>query len=427
MAGTVTLRDGRTVATVTDAVTTMTLDYRVGAVAEMRIGMVDRDGVLVDRGILQSGTQLAFDGEKFEVAAVDTQYVADGLLAEFGARSGLGRRLRNMMGPETTGNVTPGHWISQKVAKAGGRAVVEAGARRRTIVQKRDESVLDVIAALAGDTSTEWVEVGGVVFVGTGWWALQGGTGLPMWPLSVGRTADTAVTALATRSSTDDRTEAASASVEVPHSVGARWRPWHRVTLSGAAGQDNGVWLIQDVTFGVDESSTVTATLTRPRKSSPTKGSTGTAPSGTGGLPPSGSTAFRDAPRPAGWSGRSVAQIVATYRANATTGVGAGIINACLFTAQEVAGYPHIGLDPNHLWPSLPSARRHTNKVVPPGAILMYTSGRRGHATVYLGGGLCLSTDMDAAGTYAAGRWSIGPADKVPSSFGCTYVGWYSP
>lgn len=273
----VVLSDGRQIAAVTDAITTVSMDYRVGSVAEMQVGLVDADGSLIDRGLLEAGTTLHYFGETFQVAATDLDYRGEAIVAVYSARSRLARRLRNTMGPKTTKGQTPAQWITRKVKDAGGTAVVESGAKRLAIHQKRSESVLDVIANLASDTGTEWCEFAGTVYCGTGWWAYQGRTGLPTWPVSFGRAARTDVTQLSTRSSVDDRLEAASASISVPYSVGSEWRPWHRVKLTGASKNDNGTWLIQDVSFDLHDSSTVNATLYRPLKSSPKNGSTSTA------------------------------------------------------------------------------------------------------------------------------------------------------
>lgn len=270
----VVLNNGKGIAEVTDAITTVSMDYRVGSVAEMQVGLVDVDGSLVERGLLEAGTTLSWYGEIFEVAATDLDYRGEAIVVVHSARSRLARRLRNQTAPSTTKNRTPAEWITARVKKAGGTAVVQTGAKRQVITQKRGESTLDMVANLASDTGTEWTEFGGRLFCGTGWWALQGNTNLPTWPVSYGRGARTGVTQLSTRSSLDDRSEAASAAIEVPYSVGYRWRPWHRVDLTGASRNDNGIWLVQDVTFDMHDSATVVATLYRPLKSSPQNGST---------------------------------------------------------------------------------------------------------------------------------------------------------
>lgn len=272
--GDVILADGRLLVDVSDAVTTMAVDYQVGAVSELQVGLADVDGKLIERGLLAAGTTLFYDGHAFEVSAVDLDYRGEAIVAAYAARSRLARRLRNRMGPSTTKGQTPAQWITQRVKAAGGKAVVQPGAKARAIHQKRNESVLDVISSLASDTGVEWCEVGNRLFCGTGWWALQGSTGLPVWPVSYSGKARTDVLSLSTRSSLDDRQEAASASVDVPLSVGFQWRPWHRVQLSGASKADNGIWLVQGVNFDLHEAATVSATLYRPLKSAPKKGST---------------------------------------------------------------------------------------------------------------------------------------------------------
>ncbi len=421
--GDVILADGRLLVDVSDAVTTMAVDYQVGAVSELQVGLADVDGKLIERGLLAAGTTLFYDGHAFEVSAVDLDYRGEAIVAAYAARSRLARRLRNRMGPSTTKGQTPAQWITQRVKAAGGKAVVQPGAKARAIHQKRNESVLDVISSLASDTGVEWCEVGNRLFCGTGWWALQGSTGLPVWPVSYSGKARTDVLSLSTRSSLDDRQEAASASVDVPMSVGFQWRPWHRVQLSGASKADNGIWLVQGVNFDLHEAATVSASLYRPLKSAPKKGST--SDDTTGGLTSDEDSTYTDAKRPDGWSGRSVAKIVALHKAN-PNGLNHTILNGCLWYAQEAAGYAHVGANPHVLWTMLATARRHTNRHVVPGAVLMYRTSRVGHATVYLGGGMVLGTDMDSNGNYVAGKWSIAPADACERNFG-TLLGWYEP
>ena len=100
---------------------------------------------------------------------------------------------------------------------------------------------------------------------------------------------------------------------------------------------------------------------------------------------------------------------------------GSPAATARLLLAHEGDGYPHIGRNPHVLWTMLPTSKRHANRNVVPGAVLLFRNSRVGHAVVYLGGGLSLSTDYPTTG-----KWSIGPADEIERSFG-TLLGWYSP
>lgn len=436
----VQLSSGLYVVDLDDAIGGATFDFRTGAVSEFSFPAVDRDGRLSRRGLLREGVNLTWNGTPWQIVAIDRDYRGGDIWLTYTARSRLARRLRNMTGDRTAEKQTPQAWITSRVKRAGGVAVVQPGAGRVRIVQKRNQSVLDVIAALASDTGVEWVEFDGTFYVGTPWWAFQGKTGLPTWKASAdgsGPLIDVgnalSVTALSSRSSLDDRQNAAEASMTVEAARGRLVRPWHRVDITRADDADRGIWLVRDVQFA-EGAESASLSLIRPLKSSPKSGSSGsTNPSGPNagggedaGTPIKGST-FSDANRPPGWRGRSVDTILSIYRQNRYRGLGNGIYNSCLFTSQEIAGYPHIGASPNVLWPALPSSKKHESRAVVPGAVMIYTGGTYGHAVVYLGGGRVLSTDADENGNYARGVWSICPADKIGPSFGQTYVGWYEP
>lgn len=260
---TVLLADGRNLADITELISAPQLDYRVGQVSEMTIPAVDPGNVSFPT-LLKAGAKLTYDGAVWDVAAVERDYRGEGVVLSFTARSQLARRLRLRTGPDSGGKITPADWITQKVREEGGRALVQPGATRRKIVQKREESVLDVIGNLSGEMATEWVEWGNRLFVGTGWWALQGNPGLPTWPLGI-RSED--CLGFQSRSSLDDKTQAATANVTLPYAYGIKVRPWHRMQIKGASSDDNGIWLVQDVSYTLHKSSTATVTLYRPLKS----------------------------------------------------------------------------------------------------------------------------------------------------------------
>ena len=431
LASGVVLANDLTLADISDTIGGLSFDYRVGAVAEFNFPAVDVDRALSKRGLLREDATLRFEGARFQVAAVERDYRGDDVWLTFTARSQLARRLRNMTGRSVDKNITPQQWITSRVKKAGGTALVEPGAKRRTIVQKRGESVLDVIANLASETEVEWVEFDNRVYVGTPWWAFQGGTGLPIWNVNVTGVAPSLTplefAAFSSRSSLDDRGQAAEASLSVlADASGRRLRPWHLVNIGRATSQDNGLWLVDSVGFS-DDSPTVDVGLSRPLKSRPKNGSNGTGGQGAG-QPIKGSS-YSDVARPAGWRGRSVDTILSIYRNNRGGLGGHQIYNGCLWYAQEVAGYAHEnGNQPNpeSLWAALAPGRKHASREVVPGAVLLYDNSNIGHATVYLGGGRVLSTDMNEQGGFSQGQWSIGPADAAERTFG-TLLGWYSP
>lgn len=431
----ITLSDGLRLADIDDTFGAVTWDFGVGKVAEFTVPAVDIGGRLSQRRLLREGVTLRFDSQPWMIAACERDYRGEDIWLNWTARSRLARRLRNMTGPDSTKGVTPAGWIVPRVKKAGGVALVEPGAKRRHIVQKRNQSVLAVIESLASDTGVEWVEFDGQVFVGTPWWAFQGHTGLPTWEAavtgqpSVLASRALAVAGLQTRSSQDDRGQAATASMTVEPRDGVKVRPWHRINITGADADDNGLWLVTNNNFD-NKGPQASLSLQRPLKTHPKKGSQGS-PGGTDDgssgetLTPVAGSSYTDAQRPANWSGRSVDAILSMYRAH-RGGLGPAIVNGCLWYAQEVAGYSHVGQNPHVLWVMLATSKRHTSRTVVPGAVMLYRNSHVGHATVYLGGGQVLSTDMNEAGAFASGQWSIGPADAAERSFG-SLLGWYSP
>lgn len=272
--GAITLADGSTAADLGSAVTAVSANWSVGTVAELRVDIADKGRVLQGHSLLALGTELAWNGGGWQVGAVDRTYAGWGIAASVACRSSLAKALRlSADKTRTDKNVTPQSWIQRRVAELGGVAVVQPGSSKRSIVQKRGQSVLDVITALASTMETDWVEVDGTIYVGTPWWAFEGGTGLPMWPVSWLSAAETDATALSGTVSADDATNGASASLTLPYSQAEGIRPWHRIQLSGAGDPLDGIWLVGDVTLDVGTQSPVSLSLTRPLQSAPKKGS----------------------------------------------------------------------------------------------------------------------------------------------------------
>lgn len=284
----ITLSNGLSLADIGDVFGAVTWDFGEGKVSEFSVPAVDLDGVLSKRGLLKAGVTLTYQGERWEVAAVERDYKGADTWLTFTARSQLARRLRTMTGPDKAVDVTPATWITSRVKKAGGVALVEPGAKRRTVVQKRSQSVLAVIEALASDTGVSWVEFDGRVFVGTPWWAFQGRTNLPVWQASArgvdmlgSRVLD--AVGFNARSSLDDRKDAQTADLLVTAKSGVGLRPWHRVEVVHADEQDRGLWLVSNVAFAEGDPG-AKVSLTRPLKSSPKKGSQGATPTDPAGI-----------------------------------------------------------------------------------------------------------------------------------------------
>lgn len=393
------LSNGMRLSEITDAVGVISINYQAGAVAELTIKAVDVGRVLSRGDLLREGTSLTYDGSVWQIAAVERDYLGGDIWLTFTARSRLARRLRNMTGPDKATDVTPAQWITSKVKKAGGTALVETGARRRTIAQKRNESVLDVIGSLASDTGVEWVEFGNKVFVGTPWWAFQGNTNLPTWnAFADGTVPDLSgleVLGVNSRSSLDDRTNGAEASITVTAQGGSLVRPWHRVNLGRADRADNGIWLVRDVSFDTSGGA-ASISLQRPLKSSPKKGSQGTGAAGTGALSELDGDWIQGADKVWPHCTRTPRQYVAW--AQSQLGPSSYGNGRCLaWVSVAVSGTEgRGGLYARYVWERAPaSAVKAPGDTSPPiGAIVVWsapTGGGAGHIGISIGGGKMIS------------------------------------
>lgn len=403
----VQLSSGLYVVDLDDAIGGATFDFRTGAVSEFSFPAVDRDGRLSRRGLLREGVNLTWNGTPWQIVAIDRDYRGADIWLTYTARSRLARRLRNMAGDRTAEKQTPQAWITSRVKRAGGVAVVQPGAGRVRIVQKRNQSVLDVIAALASDTGVEWVEFDGTFYVGTPWWAFQGKTGLPTWKASAdgsGPLIDVgnalSVTALSSRSSLDDRQNAAEASMTVEAARGRLVRPWHRVDITRADDADRGIWLVRDVQFA-EGAESASLSLIRPLKSSPKSGSSGSPTGGEGGTSFATSPAALDGEWIQGadrkWPGctRTPRQIVEWARGQ----VGSSWPDRqCLrWVSHAVRGADGAGgYYAFYVWKyapaGTPKAEGDTNP--PIGAIVVWyppTGGAAGHIGISVGGGRVIS------------------------------------
>ncbi len=405
----VQLSDGIYLADLTEAVGAAAFDFQVGAVPEFSFPTVDRDRELSRRGLLAEGTTLRWDGRPWQVAAVERDYRGGDVWLTFTARSRLSRRLRNMTGKASSEKSTPQQWITQQVKKAGGTAIVEPGAGRLRIVQKRGESVLDVIANVASDTGVEWVEVDGVFYVGTPWWAYKEDLGLPSWSARVDGTVPDldfgsalSVVSFSSRSSLDDRQNAAEAELVVEVARGTKVRPWHKVDLSRATTVDNGTWLVDSVSFteGQPEAS---IGLQRPLKSSPKKASQGAA-QGTSQSGDSPTSAALD--ESGGWiqgADRVWPRCSRTPRQYVAWALGQinqpFEYNRCLkWVSIAVSGAQGLGGDyARYVWENAPSsAIRSPGDTSPPaGAIVVWritpSGNQAGHIGISIGGGKFIS------------------------------------
>lgn len=268
-----TMTSGESLTDVGQLVTGVSVNWAPGTVAELRIEVVDPQGQLQDHGLLELGTTLTWGDATWQVGSVDRTFTGYGLLTTISARSQLAKNLRLTSGTGALKKISPAEWIRRKVKTAGGTAICEAGARKRTIVQKKGVSVLDVITSLASTTGVEWVEIDGTMVVGTPWWAYSGGPSLPMWAVTWKQDPATDAMSLTASVTEDDKANGASCSISLPASRARDIRPWHLVDLSGAGELLDGTWLVGEVTLDLGSTAPVSLSLTRPLKSAPKKGS----------------------------------------------------------------------------------------------------------------------------------------------------------
>ena len=70
----VQLASGMYLADITDAIGVTRWDFRVGAVSEFSFPAVDRNRQLSKRGLLREGVTLRWDGQVWQIAAVERDY-----------------------------------------------------------------------------------------------------------------------------------------------------------------------------------------------------------------------------------------------------------------------------------------------------------------------------------------------------------------
>ena len=261
-----------------DTVTAIALDYAPGQVAELSITAADPTGRLDGSPLAALGTTVTRSdepGAEWEVGSIDAVYGA-GITWTYRCRSRLAKNLRQTFKVGAEVKVSPTEWVTKRVKAAGGTTVAQPSSKRVAIGQggKEDrQSSLDIIGSLAGELEWAWVETDNVFYFGDPYWALQGGPGLPLWPVTWKATPRSDALALSVNLSDDDTETAGSADISLPNAYGRRLRPWHRVRLDGL-GRYSGIWLVDSVSWSDDDYTPVDISCRRPRKPAKKGGST---------------------------------------------------------------------------------------------------------------------------------------------------------
>jgi hypothetical protein len=265
-------------ADLTEFITGINYDFSPEQVAELEIVAIDPTGRLARSPLAELGTEVRMTDDtaaRWSVGSIEATYGA-GITWSYRCRSLLAKELRQTfkMGAEV--KVSPSEWVTRRVRAAGGQAVTQPSTKRIAIGQggKDDaQSSLDIITDLASELEWSWVEHSNTLFFGHPYWAWQGNTRLPMYPLTWKKNPRSDAIELRVNLSDDDVVNRGNLDVIVPAEYGRRLRPWNRLRVD-VPGRYSGVWLIESVTFADDDVSTVDVSCILPRRPRKKGGST---------------------------------------------------------------------------------------------------------------------------------------------------------
>jgi|694.fasta_scaffold03440_19 hypothetical protein len=268
---------GKIRADVTDFITEISLDYGVGQVNELTIAVADPTGLLDNTPLAEPGAEVTVTGTAgaWEVGAIDAEYGA-GIVWSYRCRSKIARQLRKRYKVGSEREVSPTEWVTRRVKDVGGRVVAQKSAKRVAIGQAGNDeaqSSLDIIEELAGELEWEWLERDGVLYFGDPYWAYTGGAKTATWPVTWKRDPASDALSLSVSLSDDDRESAGTLDVTLPYLAGQRIRPWDRLRVSDV-GRYAGEWLVESVTYPLDNVGPVNVQSRRPRKPRKKGGST---------------------------------------------------------------------------------------------------------------------------------------------------------
>ena len=273
--GTLAIAGRSASARLAEVLVSMTLDASAGSVAQLSITAKDEGSAL--SSLATTGTAVTWQGQAWMVGSVTRSRGSDNVvLVTMECRSTLAKRLRQQYRPSAESKVSPSQWVARRVRSAGGVAVCQPSAKQSTIAQMGGndrQSVLDVIASLAGDLGWEWSETAGRLLFGSRHWAWGGGpAGQRTWPVSWATSPDSDALSIELTSDDDDTDNARSGTIAVPYASGVRMRPWDRISLAGA-GIDDGTYLVDSLSITADLVTPVSVQVSRPRRPAKKAGS----------------------------------------------------------------------------------------------------------------------------------------------------------
>ena len=250
----------------------VTVSFGLQQAAQMTLSITDLTGVMTRSELASTGTIISADNGRWQVGGMQvTNLGASTTSWTVRARSALARRLRKQQAKELT-RVRAVDWIERTVKAAGGGAICQPSQRRTSLDPADDETVMDVIDALAQDLGWSWAEYGGrIVFMDPHWVWSEQPKSIPMWAVTWGSSPATDALSLDTDLDDDDSAALGTGNLTLPHGYGRRLRPLHIVDLGkGLAGKRAGAWCVTNVDFVLNRpESPVSVQIARPRKGIP--------------------------------------------------------------------------------------------------------------------------------------------------------------
>lgn len=262
---------GKSQASLEELVTKIDIEYGTDQVSQLTLTIDDPQHRLANSPLAAMGSLVSFDGESWQVSAIEGVAHSWGTELQIRARDPLARKLRKTFKTSAEQKVSPGDWIKSRVKTAGGAATVQPSSKRATIAQSKNQSVLDVVNSFAAELDWSWTSYGGRLCFASRHYAWEQKLGFAQWKFTWGTDETTDMLTAEWAESDDNSTNVGELSISLPYDMGRKVRPWQTfwTNLPGA----RGMWLVESVRITHDGTTPVEITATQPTKPSPKPGS----------------------------------------------------------------------------------------------------------------------------------------------------------
>lgn len=262
-----------------EAITSLRIDAKPGAVTDLTITALDSRGLLAKAGLMDAGTVLTWRGGKRITTGHGRTVPREGSSTiSVTTRSPIAAELRATYRSSVQHKVSPTEWVTQRVQAAGGVAVCQPSATKGSIAQTsgdKRQSELDVIAGLASQLGWSWCERDEAFWFGSRHWAwTQNPSGQATWKITHRTDADRDLLEADFNSDSDSQDDEASGTITVPYSTGIQMQPWDLIQVSGVGTPWSGLWLVEGINYTADLVSPITVPISRPKAPAKKTGST---------------------------------------------------------------------------------------------------------------------------------------------------------